>query len=199
MRMNLVGRQVCPETQQRRYTDTNESGALVCTYLKLCRFVEDGHRHGEEASAYIRSFVVKRLCTPSTISSAVQCICSTPYTLQQCALPYFSSLDECTHMKAKAVLRRQCLGSAHQPPAGDHTPAPRTLESSTTATTNMLMVDARPTGAGHCLLPIINTPETRLRASGCSDHLSDMRSGRRHHPCLLFSKPALGCGVEDRR
>lgn len=70
-------------------------------------------------------------------------------------------------MNAKAVLRRQCLGSAHQPPAGDHTPAPRKLESSTKATTSMLIVDARPTGAGHSLLlhsqhPGNTTPCQRL-------------------------------------
>ena len=32
-----------------------------------------------------------------------------------------------THRKASVVLRRQCFGSAHQPPAGDHTPESETL------------------------------------------------------------------------
>ena len=31
-----------------------------------------------------------------------------------------------SYPKASAVFRRQCLGSAHQPPAGDHTPAKST-------------------------------------------------------------------------
>lgn len=53
------------DTRQRRRTDINKFGALVCTHLKLCRFVEDGHRHGKEASAYIRSLLSEDLSTPA--------------------------------------------------------------------------------------------------------------------------------------
>lgn len=37
----------------------------------------------------------------------------------------FAEQKGATDPKASAVFRLQCLGSAHQPPAGDHTPTER--------------------------------------------------------------------------
>lgn len=47
---------------------------------------------------------------------------------------YVQEAPTYTYPKASAVLRLQCLGSAHQPPAGDHTPKQRCESKSTTST-----------------------------------------------------------------
>lgn len=63
---------------------------------------------------------------PGTCSAAGDCIVWSPLPARlswQTGCMCVKSLINKTHRTATAVLRRQCLGSAHQPPAGDQTPA----------------------------------------------------------------------------